>query len=105
MKLSTILTAGLVGTVEGIKFMEVDALAAQGMFNLGLNVAINGLPSPKTCNLKNVAVRREWSVVKLFRADGLAYTVTGRLCQGVRSLTTRELSTALPSCLQRRQPA
>jgi tyrosinase len=66
MKLSTILTAGLVGTVEGIKFMEVDALAAQGMFNLGLNVAINGLPSPKTCNLKNVAVRREWSVVKLF---------------------------------------
>jgi hypothetical protein len=104
MKLSNVLTAGLVGTAQGVKFMEVDALAAQGMFNLGLNVAINGLPSPKTCNLKNVAVRREWLVVKFSDRIPFAYTLIGQPCRGPRSSTTPELSTALRSCPQRPRP-
>lgn len=60
MKLSNILPAGLIGSASAVKFMEVDQLAAQGMFKLGLHVAQNGYPSPKTCTLDNVAIRREW---------------------------------------------
>lgn len=63
MKFATILTAGFAGSASAIKFMEVDALAAEGVFKLGLHVAENGYPSPKTCTLKNVAVRREWYVI------------------------------------------
>lgn len=60
MKLSITFIAGLASSAIAVKFMEVDSLAAQGMFNLGLNIAKNGYPSPKTCTLENVAVRREW---------------------------------------------
>ncbi|KAF2494294.1 Di-copper centre-containing protein [Lophium mytilinum] len=41
---------------------HVDALAAQGFFNLAFYTATQGLPSQK-CNLQNVAVRREWSTL------------------------------------------
>ena len=62
MKLSLILTAGLLGGANAgaIKFMENDALAAKGMANLAVHVAKNGYPAPEKCTLKNVAVRREW---------------------------------------------
>jgi hypothetical protein len=39
--------------------MGIDALAAQGVLNLGFHIAEEGYPSPKTCTLKNAAVRRE----------------------------------------------
>jgi tyrosinase len=60
MKLLHVLPVGLIGGTSAIKFMEVDALAAQGVFNLGLHVAQNGYPSPQTCTLENVSIRREW---------------------------------------------
>jgi tyrosinase len=60
MKLSHVLPVGLIGGASAIKFMEVDALAAQGVFKLGLHVAQSGYPSPQTCTLENVAIRREW---------------------------------------------
>ncbi len=42
------------------KFGEQEALAAKAVINIGVNAAQNGYPSPKTCTLRNVAVRREW---------------------------------------------
>ncbi|KAJ8118157.1 hypothetical protein OPT61_g814 [Boeremia exigua] len=53
------------------KFGEQEALAAKAVINIGLDVAKNGYASPKTCTLKNVAVRREWST--LLRSEKLNY--------------------------------
>lgn len=47
------------GSVDAIQFMGIDALAAKGVLNLGVHIAEEGYPSPKTCTLKNAAVRRE----------------------------------------------
>ncbi|CBX97525.1 hypothetical protein IAQ61_007066 [Plenodomus lingam] len=71
MKLGNILLSGLVGSTGAVKFMEVDSLAAEGMFKLGMHIAENGYPSPKTCTLKNAAIRREWST--LSRTEKLDY--------------------------------
>ena len=60
MKTTVFLLAMVTGSTTATRFMEVDALAAQGVFNLGLHIAQNGYPSPKTCTLENIAVRREW---------------------------------------------
>lgn len=65
MKLSSVAAAALLGCVgaaplESRTFLETDALAANGVFNLGLNVAYHGYPNAQKCTLKNVAVRREW---------------------------------------------
>lgn len=46
--------------LDARNFLETDALAAEGVFNLGLNVAFHGYPNPSKCTLKNVAIRREW---------------------------------------------
>ena len=64
MKFLLALTAGLLGgaSASAIKFMENDVLAAKGMASLAVHVAQNGYPAPEKCTLKNVAVRREWSV-------------------------------------------
>jgi len=69
MRVSRFAAAALAGGVSAAPlekrsslFLETDALVAQGVFNLGLYTAINGYPSPKTCKLDNVAVRREWYV-------------------------------------------
>ncbi|KAF2002056.1 Di-copper centre-containing protein [Amniculicola lignicola CBS 123094] len=68
MRFSTVATAAIVGSVgaapldtRSFNFLETDALAAVGVFNLGLNVALNGYPNAPKCTLANVAVRREWS--------------------------------------------
>ncbi|KAF2786397.1 Di-copper centre-containing protein [Melanomma pulvis-pyrius CBS 109.77] len=69
MKISSFAAAALVSSVGAAPleqrslFLETDALAAQGVFNLGLQTAIKGYPSPKTCTLDNVAIRREWSTL------------------------------------------
>ena len=61
MRFSTIATAAFIGGASAtFKFGEQEALAAAGVFNIGLNAAVNGYPSPDTCTLKNVRVRREW---------------------------------------------
>jgi tyrosinase len=67
MKISTFAAATLMSSVGAAPleeraslFLETDALAAQGVFNLGLSTALKGYPSPKTCTLDNVAIRREW---------------------------------------------
>jgi hypothetical protein len=39
--------------------LQNDVLAAKALAKLTLYTATNGFPS-ETCNLKNVAVRREW---------------------------------------------
>jgi tyrosinase len=63
MRFSSITAAALIGGVSAtFKFGEQEALAAAGVFNIGLNAALHGYPSPETCTLKNVAVRREWYV-------------------------------------------
>ncbi|KAH4102311.1 hypothetical protein HBI81_009010 [Parastagonospora nodorum] len=71
MKTTVFLLAMVTGSTTATRFMEVDALAAQGVFNLGLHIAQNGYPSPKTCTLENIAVRREWST--LSRPEKLNY--------------------------------
>lgn len=61
MRFCTIATAALIGSASTtFKFGEQEALAANAVFNIGLNAVQNGYPSPSTCTLKNVAVRREW---------------------------------------------
>lgn len=62
MRFSQVAAASLVGSVGAFNFGEHDALSALGVFNLGLDAAINGLPNPGQCTLKNVAIRREWCV-------------------------------------------
>ncbi|KAF2748439.1 Di-copper centre-containing protein [Sporormia fimetaria CBS 119925] len=74
MKLTSVAAAALIGSAgavplearnfwEGRLFLETDALAAKGVFELGLNVALNGYPNENKCTLKNVAYRREWSTL------------------------------------------
>lgn len=61
MRFSPLATAALINGASAIfKFGEQEALAAAAVFNIGLNAAQNGYPSPDTCTLKNVRVRREW---------------------------------------------
>ena len=61
MKLSQIATSALIACVSA-RFGEHDAMAAHGLFNLGLHVAINGYPNGDICTLKNVRIRKEWYV-------------------------------------------
>jgi tyrosinase len=46
--------------LETRTFLETDALAVQGVFNLGLYIAKNGYPNEDQCTLEDVALRREW---------------------------------------------
>ena len=59
MKISHIVRIVLVSSTNA-KLMGNDYLAAQGMMNLGIRLAQNGLPSPGNCTLDKVSVRREW---------------------------------------------
>ena len=43
-----------------LKLLEHDILAAEGVFKLGFHLAANGLPSPGTCTLDKLSIRREW---------------------------------------------
>jgi tyrosinase len=64
MKLSNVLVAALASVASAKdKPQEVDALAAQGLHKLEAYYSKNALPSPRTCTLDNVAVRREWWVL------------------------------------------
>jgi tyrosinase len=63
MKLSNILIAALAGVATAKKKNrphEVDVLAAEGLKRLEAYYTENPLPSPGTCTMDNVAVRREW---------------------------------------------
>lgn len=61
MRFFSIAAAALIGSANAaFKFGEQEALAANAAFNIGLDAALNGYPSPGTCTLENVAVRREW---------------------------------------------
>jgi tyrosinase len=67
MKITSLAAVALIGGVgaapldgRGFAFLETDALAAEGVFKLGLNVALEGYPNPQKCTLRNVAYRREW---------------------------------------------
>jgi tyrosinase len=40
------------------RLLEHDILAAEGVLKLGLHLAANGLPSPGTCTLDKLSVRR-----------------------------------------------
>lgn len=66
MKLSSVVAAALLGTAAAAPSgpaLQSDALAAQGLVNLGLYTAKNGYPNAQKCNLKNTAVRKEWSTL------------------------------------------
>ncbi|ORX97795.1 hypothetical protein BCR34DRAFT_159763 [Clohesyomyces aquaticus] len=70
MKFSKIAAATLLSTAGAAPLeqrtswlLEVDALAAEGVFNLGLYVALHGYPNPSKCTLSNVAVRKEWGTL------------------------------------------
>ncbi|KAF2186462.1 Di-copper centre-containing protein [Zopfia rhizophila CBS 207.26] len=68
MKYSSLAAIALIGSVgaaplEARTFLEVDGLAVQGVFNLGMYIAKNGYPNPKKCTLENVAVRKEWGLL------------------------------------------
>jgi tyrosinase len=52
--------AALVGSVSAIKVTEHDKLANLGLENVAKDVAKYGYPRPRTCTLKNAAVRKEW---------------------------------------------
>ena len=63
MKLSHVLLAALASTVSASnkdKPNEVDALAAESLHRMQAYYSENPLPSPGTCTLDNVAVRRDW---------------------------------------------
>jgi tyrosinase len=45
---------------DALKLLEHDILAAEGVFKLGFYLAANGLPSPGTCTLDKLSIRREW---------------------------------------------
>lgn len=54
-------TVGLAGSASAtVKSTENDALAAKGMFNVGLHIAKHGYLGPDTCTSENVHARREW---------------------------------------------
>jgi hypothetical protein len=61
MRLPHIITVTLVACASAT-FGQHDALAAQGLLNLGLHVAVKGHSNSKTCSLKNLRVRKEWYV-------------------------------------------
>lgn len=61
-----ILAIAALASCVSATFGQHDALAAQGLLELSLHVATEGLPEPKTCSLKNVRVRREWYVARTF---------------------------------------
>jgi tyrosinase len=52
----------LVGAVGAVKITKHDKLAALGLVNVGKDVANNGYPSPGTCTLETVKIRKEWYV-------------------------------------------
>jgi len=63
MKLSKVLLAALASTASAKnigKPNEVDALAAESLHRMQAYYSKNPLPSPGTCTLDNVAVRRDW---------------------------------------------
>jgi tyrosinase len=68
MRITSLAATALMGAVSAaplesrgiFDFLETDALAAEGVFKLGLNVALEGYPNPAKCTLRNVAYRREW---------------------------------------------
>lgn len=60
MKLSHIFYATLACSTNALKFMENDALAAEGVLKLGLHLAEKGFPSPGNCTLDKFSIRREW---------------------------------------------
>jgi tyrosinase len=56
-----LLSAGLaLAGHTSVKFMGNDALAAEGFTKLMFHVAKRGIPSPGTCTLEKLSVRREW---------------------------------------------
>ncbi|KAH7067131.1 hypothetical protein FB567DRAFT_256894 [Paraphoma chrysanthemicola] len=68
MRASGIISIAFLATVgatplEPRTTFESEALAANGLVNLGLYVSKNGYADPKKCNLGNTAVRREWSAL------------------------------------------
>jgi len=63
MKLSTALLVAVASTASAKnnnKPNEVDALAAESLHRMQIYYSENPLPSPGTCTLDNVAVRRDW---------------------------------------------
>jgi len=63
MKLSNFLIGALASTASATnkdKPHEVDALAAESLHRMQAYYSENPLPSPGTCTLNNVAVRRDW---------------------------------------------
>jgi tyrosinase len=62
MRFSKTAVVALIGVVSAVKSTGHDKLAALGLINVGRDVAKNGYPSPGTCTLENVAVRKEWYV-------------------------------------------
>lgn len=72
MKVTSIAAVALIGgatasPLGGRLFLETDALAAEGVFKLGLNVAIEGYPNRDKCTLSKVTYRREWSVQSVLK--------------------------------------
>ncbi|KAF2621922.1 Di-copper centre-containing protein [Macroventuria anomochaeta] len=63
MKISYLLSIVFCVGSTNAKLMEHDLLAAEGMLKLGIHLAENGLPSPETCTLDKVSVRREWATL------------------------------------------
>ncbi|KAI4660374.1 uncharacterized protein J4E78_005077 [Alternaria triticimaculans] len=63
MRLLDFAALALVSGTGAFKVTEHDKLAALGLANVGIDVAKNGYPNPGQCTLKNVAVRREWSML------------------------------------------
>jgi tyrosinase len=61
MRISHLLSAVLVGSTNARKFMENDALAAEGVLKLSLHLAEKGIPGPGTCTPDKLSIRREWS--------------------------------------------
>jgi len=60
MKLSHLFYATLAYSTNALKFMENDALAAEGVLKLGFYLAEKGFPSPGNCTLDRLSIRREW---------------------------------------------
>lgn len=90
MKVSGLLAATLAGSATAVKFMGIDALAAKGVFNLGLHIAENGYPSPETCTLKNAVVRQEYST--LTRPQKLDFIRAVKCLNKLPSRTPRDVA-------------
>lgn len=56
----TVLFGVFAPSAAALKVLEHDILAAEGVFKLGFHLAATGLPSPETCTLDKLSVRREW---------------------------------------------